>query len=300
MLHKIQEEFQKVHFDYAAVAVIDFKSHAFISHELKKVEHQIVPAKNVYFDLASLTKPLTLPVHYLKHPEIFGEKEWLLLNHRAGLPSGGRISREKWREHISSYKIYESSVLYSDYSALRLMLELGPKLKRNFQKECADYWAKDVYFWKELPQTVESPVTGYRGGREICGVVHDDNTFVINEFCSHAGLFSTVAALAKTLIGLEQNHGLLSVLKAEEKKDKGKNRFVMGFDRVEDPEKTLAGQGASLSTFGHLGFTGTSFWIDLEKAKGTVLLTNGVRGHWHSRDELNSFRRSVGEVLWKS
>jgi len=300
MINNIREEFHKVHFDYCAFAQLDFNSNTFISHSLKKVEKEIADAPHIFYDLASITKPLTLSVHYLKDTKSFTPDDVLLLNHRGGLPSWGRISHSNWRNVILGYKIYEAPVLYSDYSALRLMLELSPKFKKNFQEECASYWAPDVYFWKDLPAKSESPITGYRQGEAISGVVHDDNAFVIDEFCSHAGLFSTIKALSETLLSLGKKWNLLKALGEAEKKDKAKNRYILGFDRVTDLEKTLAGKGASIHTFGHLGFTGTSFWIDLEKSKGTILLTNGVRGHWYARDQLNGFRRKVGEILWKS
>ena len=77
------------------------------------------------------------------------------------------------------------------------------------------------------------------------------------------------------------------------------DRFILGFDRVTDPENTLAGKGASLNTFGHLGFTGTSFWIDLEKMKGSVILTNATQTYWYERSGLAQLRKALGSAIWK-
>src|SRR5207344_2178916 len=79
-------------FNSIAVARIDFKTGSFVHSELENGK----VTKNNFFDLASLTKPLTLSALKLIHPELFkGNKNFdLLLNHRASLPSGGRLSRE--------------------------------------------------------------------------------------------------------------------------------------------------------------------------------------------------------------
>ena len=50
-----------------------------------------------------------------------------------------------------------------------------------------------------------------------------------------------------------------------------KERFILGFDTVQNPSNTLAGAGCSDSCFGHLGFTGTSFWIDAKKEIGHII-----------------------------
>jgi len=51
--------------------------------------------------------------------------------------------------------------------------------------------------------------------------------------------------------------------------------WVNGFDT---PSKKYSSSGKHFSnlTFGHLGFTGTSFWFDLKKRCCVVLLTNRV------------------------
>jgi CubicO group peptidase (beta-lactamase class C family) len=76
------------------------------------------------------------------------------------------------------------------------------------------------------------------------------------------------------------------------------DRFILGFDRVTDTENTLAGKGCSHQTFGHLGFTGTSFWIDLEKNRAAVILTNATQSYWYDRQGLNDLRRQLGSALW--
>ena len=73
-------------FDHVAASVIDFDKGSF---ESTQRGHD----GDIWFDLASLTKVLTLASSYHQHPELFGEDETLLLEHRAGLPSWGRLSK---------------------------------------------------------------------------------------------------------------------------------------------------------------------------------------------------------------
>jgi CubicO group peptidase (beta-lactamase class C family) len=76
------------------------------------------------------------------------------------------------------------------------------------------------------------------------------------------------------------------------------HRFAYGWDRVENPGNTLAGAGCGPSTFGHLGFTGTSIWIDPEKGLGHVILSNATKYHWYDKVGLNDIRRAIGEKVW--
>ena len=52
------------------------------------------------------------------------------------------------------------------------------------------------------------------------------------------------------------------------------DRRGLGFDAKSLTGFTSAGQRSGSQTYGHLGFTGTSFWIDPETKTGVILLTN--------------------------
>lgn len=283
-------------FDSLALSVIDFKKNDFESFNLF---YDDLREDSLYFDLASLTKPFTLSFPRLFEEKLFADEklDWLLC-HRGSLPVGGRLSRGSWREQILSYPIeYSQDDLYSDYSALRLMLELERESKTNLYDLCQKLWDREIVHWSELAEPLLSPSTGWRRGREIRGQVHDDNAFVLKEKLSHAGLFGTIEGVSRNLLILGSKLDFIG--KAIEKTEPHR-RFVLGFDRVQDPKITLAGTGASLKTFGHLGFTGTSFWIDSEKGLGWVLLTNATQESWYDRAKLQELRRDLGAVIWKS
>ena len=285
------------HFDSLAVGVIDFQTHLFESFELHADVFSSKPY--LYFDLASLTKPLTNSAIFLKHPQYFDDSMMLLLNHKAGLPMGGLLSRFEWREEIESYKIAESPSLYSDYSSLRCMLEIEKKSGKKLWDMCSYYYDPELVFWKNLPAQAFCPETGFRDKKVICGEVHDNNCYNISEFVSHAGLFATMGGLCRSLLNLEKQTSFCDQVKKIFPTQKSEDRFILGFDRVTDKENTLAGAGCSSSTFGHLGFTGTSFWIDLEKKRGAVILSNATQSYWYERTGLNEIRKTLGSAIWK-
>src|SRR5690606_35803809 len=112
------------------------------------------------------------------------------------------------REQILSYKIKESETLYSDFSALRVMLELEKK-GINQKKICETVWDNETLYWTDLPIGAKLLQYGYKNLEKNFGVVHDPNAFVINEYCSHAGLFSTTRGLCQTLLNYQERRTLL-------------------------------------------------------------------------------------------
>lgn len=272
--------------DAIGVGVIDFKKKNFQTFETEN---------GIYFDLASLTKPLTNSLSYFLKPDAFSQDMLLCLNHRGGLPSWGLLSRSNWKEQILSYPIQESETLYSDFSALRVMLELQ---KKGIQEKemVKSIWDEETVYWTDLPLGAKLLQYGYKHQEKNFGEVHDPNAYVIGEFCSHAGLFSTLPGLCRTLLSYEEKTGFLS--KVKEDLARHSHRFSFGWDRVVDPNNSLAGKGCGKFTFGHLGFTGTSIWIDPEIQIGHVILSNAVKEHWYDKTILNDIRRAVGEVVW--
>lgn len=286
------------HFDTLAVGVIDFKNKSFDSFEISAT-NVISEEPYLYFDLASLTKPLTNSAVYLKRPELFSKDELLLLNHRAGLPSGGLLSKKGWREFLETYEIKESETLYSDYSSLRCMIELEKKSKTKLENLCNYYFDPEMVHWTKLPINSFSPEYGVRNGRIVSGEVHDNNCFNIGEFVSHAGLFATINGLCRSLLKLDEVGKMNQVINEAFQNHPTDQRFIFGFDHVTDPENSLAGQGCNKKTFGHLGFTGTSFWINLEQGKGSVILTNATQSYWYERSGLTELRKKLGQAIWR-
>lgn len=278
--------------DAIGVGVIDFKNHSFEVTQLSEFQ-----SENIYYDLASLTKPLTNSLAYFLNPKSFSAEMLLCLNHRGGLPAWGLLSQNNWKEQIQNYKVVESETLYSDFSALRVYLELE-KQGIDQKSLCQTVWDKETLFWTDLGAEVLTPQYGYKNSAPNFGQVHDPNAWAIGTFCSHAGLFSTINGLCRTLLNYQKKTDFISLVREDLKKHS--HRFSFGWDRVVDPQNTLAGVGCGPLTFGHLGFTGTSIWIDSEKMLGHAILSNAVKEHWYDKNILNDLRKMVGQVVWKS
>ncbi len=145
-------------------------------------------------------------------------------------------------------------------------------------------------------------------GRLLQGEVHDENAYVLGGVAPHAGLFGTARAV----------HGLLSLLwrlYEGENDTAGVSRDVLrlfwskpglvpgsswtlGFDSP-SKEGSSAGRHFSPQSIGHLGFTGTSFWLDPVGGRLIILLTNRVHPH-RSNDKMKAFRPYIHDMIMET
>jgi CubicO group peptidase (beta-lactamase class C family) len=115
------------------------------------------------------------------------------------------------------------------------------------------------------------------------GQVHDDNAYAIGGVAGHAGLFGRaqdvhvlLQELLSTWSGVSKSklfEGDVVRTFFERQSDAGS--WALGFDTPTRPDSS-SGKYFSDRSVGHLGFTGTSFWMDLEKEVIVILLTNRI------------------------
>ena len=114
-------------------------------------------------------------------------------------------------------------------------------------------------------------------GRIIQGEVQDENASVLEGVAGHAGVFSTaenVAVFAHALL-----NGGYPILRPDtvklftrrEPTPAGTSR-ALGWDTPSAPSQS--GKYFSPRSYGHLGYTGTSLWIDPDRRLSITLLTN--------------------------
>lgn len=271
---------------YVALSVMDFKKN--------KIEYFKSYDQKIFFDLASLSKPLINGTLALQFPKLIDEQMSLLLNHRSGIAAWAILAKSSWKQYLLSLDIKKSHTLYSDLGAIRFLLELETKTSENLKEKLSEQWDKDCLYWLDLEQQICAPTQG-RKQREV----HDPNAFNLKRFVSHAGLFATIEGVSQTVMNLQQSFNFLPTLQKQYQEDPV-HRFYLGWDRVENPDKTVAGTGCSEQTFGHLGFTGTSMWFDAKKEAGYILLTNDVRDHWYNKAHLNELRQKIGSWVWQN
>ena len=119
----------------------------------------------------------------------------------------------------------------------------------------------------------------------VHGVVHDENAFLLNGVSGHAGLFSTAEDLGKfgqVMLNkgswLGNRYFRASLIRKFTKRQDipiGSER-ALGWDTPSRNKRSSAGDLYSNNSFGHLGFTGTSIWIDTDNEIVIILLTNRV------------------------
>ena len=127
---------------------------------------------------------------------------------------------------------------------------------------------------KEIPPTEED--RSFRQ-RVIQGEVQDENASVMGGVSAHAGLFAPAADVARFAECMLR--GGYPVFRPETVRlftspQPVRSGYARGlaWDRVSRPSQS--GRHFSPTAFGHLGYTGTSLWIDPQRALSVTLLTN--------------------------
>lgn len=125
--------------------------------------------------------------------------------------------------------------------------------------------------------------------RLLVGEVHDDNAHVLGGVAGHAGLFGTAAAVGQLIELLrlaenspDQGAPLSGRLVAHFFHRQPNSTWGLGFDTPATVGSS-AGHLFSSGSVGHLGYTGTSFWMDRQRGIIVVLLTNRVHPSRHNQ-----------------
>jgi serine-type D-Ala-D-Ala carboxypeptidase len=115
--------------------------------------------------------------------------------------------------------------------------------------------------------------------RRIVGEVHDENAAALGGVAGHAGLFSTATELAAFGQSLLDGQGIVDRRTLAEMRspqaEAGALRRGVGF-ALWSPDPAAASNPLSPASFGHLGFTGTSLWMDPERELVVACATNRV------------------------
>ncbi len=150
----------------------------------------------------------------------------------------------------------------------------------------------------EFPPDERDRVSAYDGWRTalVRGEVHDGNAHYLHGISGHAGLF---APIHEVLVLARQFLPGSRLLKPETL-----DLFTTSLTPRLEEERSVgwmlasthnstAGEKLSKRAFGHLGFTGTSLWIDPETNRVYILLTNRT---YPIRPGLNAVRRTFNTL----
>ena len=140
----------------------------------------------------------------------------------------------------------------------------------------------------------------------LCGEVHDDNAYAMGGVAGHAGLFSSTRDIHLLLTRLKRccrgedpflPAPVVKEFLARDETVKG-STYTLGWD-TPSPESSASGSHFSPNSVGHLGFTGTSVWWDMEKDCHIVLLSNRIHPSRNS-DKIKAFRPYVHDLIMKT
>jgi len=218
----------------------------------------------------------------------------MLLAHSSGLPAYEKLfefatSRAELLRAALTTRLVAEPGERSAYSDIGFIL-LGEVLARKADMPL-DLFARQEIFtplgmthtrycppveWKpDIPPTEDDRT--FRK-RIIQGEVNDENAFVMDGVAGHAGVFAPatdVARFAECM--LQGGAGLfrpatIKLFTRRADSPPGTTR-ALGWDTPSATESS-SGQYFSSTSFGHLGFTGTSLWIDPVRQLSVTLLTN--------------------------
>ena len=143
-------------------------------------------------------------------------------------------------------------------------------------------------------------------GKVLEGEVHDDNAYALGGVAGHAGLFGTAQGvcgllqeLLNTYLG-QPNAGLFQrdVVETFFQQQSDIGSWALGFDTPTPPDSS-SGKYFSEKSVGHLGFTGTSFWMDLESAVVVILLTNRIHPT-RENEKIKAFRPLIHDAVMET
>ncbi len=217
----------------------------------------------------------------------------MLLAHSSGLPAYEKLflkARDRDELLAAAFHVplkYDpgSTVEYSDIG----FIILGVALERLAQDALDHFCRHEIFgplgmahttfdpplhWWSSIPPTADDQ--SFRE-RIIQGEVQDENASVLEGVAGHAGLFATAEDLAIFAHTMLQGGRpiirpeTLAVFTCRETSPAGTCR-ALGWDTPSAPSQT--GKYFSEQSFGHLGYTGTSLWIDPQRQLSVALLTN--------------------------
>ena len=217
----------------------------------------------------------------------------MLLAHSSGLPAYIKLfetcrTREELLNAACSTPLIAQPGAKSEYSDIGFIL-LGEILERIAREPLDTFTHREIFTPLGTSKTLFNPPSTLKHSippteddrglrhRIIQGEVNDENAAVMGGIAGHAGLFgpaTDIAAFAECML-----RGGAPIVKPDtvalftrrEASPEGTSR-ALGWDTPSYPSSS--GRYFSLHSFGHLGYTGTSLWIDPERQLSVTLLTN--------------------------
>ena len=228
----------------------------------------------------------------------------MLLAHSSGLPGYVKLWERMPAETLHATSLHDRRAAIV-HAAMRVPLEaepgahaeysdigfiiLGEILERIAGEPLDSFCAREVFGPLGLARTAFRPPESLRSAipptehdqtlrhRVIQGEVQDENAWAMGGVAGHAGIFAPaedVARFAQCMLASGApilRRETVDLFTRRETSPPGTSR-ALGWDTPSSPSQS--GKYLSLRSFGHLGYAGTSLWIDPERELAVTLLTN--------------------------
>jgi CubicO group peptidase (beta-lactamase class C family) len=217
----------------------------------------------------------------------------MLLSHSSGLPAYEKLflrasTRDELLHAAFTTPLIADPASRAEYSDIGFII-LGTALERLADEALDRFCQREIFAPLAMTNTTFNPPPEIRWQipptaedqifrrRIVQGEVQDENASMLGGVAAHAGLFSTAADLAKFAhFMLNGGHPILrpetvAIFTRRESAPLGTSR-ALGWDTPSSPSQS--GKYFSPQSFGHLGYTGTSIWIDPVRQLSITLLTN--------------------------
>jgi CubicO group peptidase (beta-lactamase class C family) len=217
----------------------------------------------------------------------------MLLAHSSGLPAHRPLyERARTRDELvrcaTKAALTDDPGMRAEYSDIGFIV-LGEALARLADENLDTFCQREIFGPLGMAHTGFNPLPEQRPSipptvndlsfrhRVVQGEINDENASVMGGVAGHAGLFAPAEDVA--LFAQAMLNGGVPVLRTEnlalftrrESLPPGTSR-ALGWDTPSQPSQS--GQYFSPMSFGHLGYTGTSLWIDPECHISITLLSN--------------------------
>jgi serine-type D-Ala-D-Ala carboxypeptidase len=227
----------------------------------------------------------------------------MLLAHSSGLPAYEKLflkarSRDELLQAAFTTPLAADPGTRAEYSDIGFIV-LGVALERIAGESLDGFCQREIFGPLGMAKTTFNPpqqlrekippTADERGGRNsatahstfrnriVQGEVQDENACVLGGAAAHAGLFSTaedVARFAQMMLAGGNpilRHETVALFTRREASPSGTSH-ALGWDTPSAPSQS--GKYFGPRSFGHLGYTGTSLWIDPDRQLSITLLTN--------------------------
>lgn len=217
----------------------------------------------------------------------------MLLAHSSGLPAYAKLfmtahSPDALLDAVFTTELTADPGARAEYSDIGFII-LGVAVARLADESLERFCRREIFGPLAMVSTTYNPASALRSNsvptaddqsfrnRVIQGEVQDENASVLGGIAGHAGLFSTATDIARFAMAMLKGGQpilrpeTLAVFTKRQALPAGTSR-ALGWDTPSQPSQS--GKYLSPHAVGHLGYTGTSLWIDPERELSITLLTN--------------------------